>query len=164
MSDRSQLERELKQTRPFRSPYAEAAIGVIRTADVLRRRFDALFRPHGLTMQQYNVLRILRGARPESLPTMEIAERMIERTPGITRLVDRLEEKGLVRRGRSQEDRRRVLCSITEEGLDLLAELDEPVEEADEEALSMLAEEEVEALIGFLDRIREGHEREAPEA
>lgn len=157
MNEKSQLERELKQTRPFASPYHEGAMGLIRTADVLRRRFDALFEPCGLTMQQYNVLRILRGAG-EALPTMEIAERMIERTPGITRLVDRLEGKGLVRRTRSQEDRRRVLCSITDEGLELLADLDEPVDAADEEVLSMLTEDEVRELIDMLDRIRAVHE------
>lgn len=158
MSESSRLKRELKQTRPFRSPHQEAAIGLLRTADVLRRQFEELFRPHGITMQQYNVLRILRGARPEALRTMEIADRMIERTPGITRLVDRLEEKGLVRRTRSREDRRCVLCSVTDEGLELLEELDDPVDEADEEALAMLDEEEVERLIEYLDRIREGHE------
>lgn len=156
--ERSQLEEELKQTRPFRSPYQEAAIGVIRTADVLRRRLEELFRPYGITMQQYNVLRILRGAGPDSLQTMEIAERMIERTPGITRLVDRLVEKGLVRRGRSRQDRRCVLCSITDQGLELLAELDEPVEAVDEELVSMLDEQEVHSLIGMLDRIRVGNE------
>lgn len=159
MTETSQLKQDLKQTRPFRSPYQEAAVGVLHTADVLRRRFEELFEPYGLTMQQYNVLRILRGARPESLRTMEIAERMIERAPGITRLVDRLEEKGMVHRGRSRADRRCVLCKITEEGLELLAELDGPVEEADDEALAMLDEGEVETLIGLLDRIREGNSR-----
>ena len=158
MTEASRLREELKQTRPFRSPYHEAAIALLRTADVLRRRFEALFEPYGITTQQYNVLRILRGARPEPLPTMEIAERMIERTPGITRLVERLEEKGLVRRERSSEDRRCVLCAITEAGLDLLDELDDPVDLADREVVSMLDEEEAEELISYLGRIREGNE------
>lgn len=158
MTEASRLEQELKQTRPFRSPYHEAAMGLLRTADVLRRRFEALFEPYGITSQQYNVLRILRGARPDPLPTMEVAERMIERTPGITRLVDRLEEKGLVRRERSREDRRRVLCSITAEGLDLLEELDDPVDRADREVVQMLDEDEARRLVGYLDRIREGNE------
>lgn len=158
MGESSRLKRELRQTKPFRSSYQEAAMGLLRTADVLRRRFEALFEPYGITSQQYNVLRILRGSRPDPLPTMEIAERMIERTPGITRLVDRLEEKGFVRRQRSPDDRRRVLCSITSEGLDLLEELDDPVDEADEEVLSMLDEDEVEELVEMLDRIREAHE------
>lgn len=157
MNEASQLEKELKQTRPFRSPYQEATVGLLHTADVLRRRFEELFQAHGLTMQQYNVLRILRGARPESLPTMEIAERMIERTPGITRLVDRLEEKGLARRERSPEDRRCVLCTVTDAGLELLEELDDPVRGVDEQALSMLDRDEADSLIGMLDRVREGN-------
>lgn len=132
-------------------------MALLRTADVLRRRFESVFQPHGITSQQYNVLRILRGARPEALPTMEIADRMLERTPGITRLVDRLEEKGLVRRQRSQEDRRCVLCTVTEEGLELLAELEEPVDRADRDVVSMLDEDEVKELIGYLDRIRDGN-------
>lgn len=133
-------------------------MGLLRTADVLRRHFEAVYEPYGITGQQYNVLRILRGARPESLPTMEIAERMIERTPGITRLVDRLEEKGLVTRERCAEDRRCVLCTVTAAGLELLEELDEPVDEADDAALAMLSREEAERLIALLDRVREGRE------
>lgn len=157
---KNRLRRELKQQVPFRSRQHEAAIALLRTADVLRRRLEALFEPHGITGQQYNVLRILRGARPDALPTMEIADRMIERTPGITRLVDRLEEKGLVRRQRSQEDRRCVLCTITGEGLELLAELDGPVDRLDRELVAMLDEDEAERLVGYLERIREGNEEE----
>ena len=155
---KNRLRRELKQGEPFRSPYHEAAIALLRTADVLRRRLEALFEPYGITMQQYNVLRILRGARPESLQTMEIAERMIERTPGITRLCDRLEEKGLLRRERSSEDRRCVLCTITVEGLELLEELDDPVDRLDLDLVDMLDVEEAERLVGYLDRIRAGQD------
>jgi len=141
-----------------RSARQEAAIGILRTADALRRHFDAVLEPRGITSQQYNVLRILRGAHPEALPTMEIAERMIERTPGITRLIDRLVEKGLVARERCHEDRRRVRCSVTERGLALLSLLDAPVDEADESALAMLDDREVDRLVAVLDRVREGHE------
>lgn len=154
MSETSQLREEIGQTRPFESLRQEATVGILRTADVVRRKLEGVFEPYGITGQQYNVLRILRGARPEALPTMEIAERMIEKTPGVTRLVDRLEEKGLARRERSSEDRRCVLCTVTEEGLDLLAELDEPVREADEAALAALEDDEVERLIELLDRVR----------
>lgn len=154
MSETSQLREEIGQTRPFESLRQEATVGILRTADQVRRKLAEVFEPYGITGQQYNVLRILRGARPEALPTMEIAERMIEKTPGVTRLVDRLEEKGLVRRERSSEDRRCVLCTVTGEGLDLLAELDEPVREADEEALAGLEDDEVERLIELLDRVR----------
>ena len=87
----SQLKREIRQNRPFRSRSQEASLGLFRTADLLRRRFHAVLEPKGITQQQYNVLRILRGAGDGGLPTLTIAERMVERTPGITRLLDRLE-------------------------------------------------------------------------
>lgn len=150
----SRLREEIRQTRPFRSRSQEAAIAVLRTADELRRHFSDVVEPHGVTLQQFNVLRILRGARGEPLPTLEIGERLIERTPGVTRLIDRLEEKGLVRRERSSEDRRRVDCSITEAGLALLADLDEVVNEADEVASEALEEGELGRLVELLDRLR----------
>jgi DNA-binding MarR family transcriptional regulator len=106
-------------------------IEIARAADGLKRRFAALLEPYGLTLQQFNVLRILRGARPDALPTMEIAERMLEQTPGITGLLDRLEAKGLIERQRQAEDRRCVKCTISDAGLRLLAELEEPIAEAD---------------------------------
>jgi DNA-binding MarR family transcriptional regulator len=148
------LQKALKQRRPFRSPEAEAAIGLLHAGDHIRRHVDALMEPFGVTGQQYNVLRILRGAHPESLPTLEIAERMIERAPGITRLLDRLERKGFVTRARCGEDRRCVRCSITDAGLELLARLDEPVEAADNEVLSMLSQEDLSELIRLLAIIR----------
>jgi DNA-binding MarR family transcriptional regulator len=115
-----------------------AVLGIIRAADVLRRRGAALFEPYGITLQQFNVLRILRGARPDGLCTLTIAERMIEQAPGITRLIDRLEAKQLVVRVRSAEDRRQVWCRITPAGLRLLARLDEPVAALDRQAVAGL--------------------------
>jgi MarR family transcriptional regulator, organic hydroperoxide resistance regulator len=99
------------------------------------------------------VLRILRGARPDKLPTMEIAARMIEQAPGITRLLDRLDEKGLVNRTRCTDDRRQVLCSITRAGLELLAGLDDPVHDSDEWVLSAVNETELAALVDMLRRV-----------
>src|SRR5438067_12213601 len=99
----------------------------MRTADVIRRFIGTVIEPHGITSQQYNVLRILRGAGLEGLPTLEIAERMIEQAPGITRLLDRLEAKKLVRRERPSDNRRQVLCYVTKAGLDLVRELDAPI-------------------------------------
>ena len=157
-SGTSRLGREIRQTRPFQSPAHEATIGLIRTADMLNRHFAALYEPHGLTGQQYNVLRILRGARPDALPTMEIAERMIQEAPGITRLLDRLEKKGWVSRERCREDRRQVLCTITVDGLELLDRLDEPVARTNERLLSMLSEPEIRRLIAIMDEIRTGLE------
>jgi MarR family transcriptional regulator, organic hydroperoxide resistance regulator len=105
-------------------------------------------------MQQYNVLRILRGVHPDSLPTLEIGERLIEKMPGVTRLLDRLEEKGLVRRERDMQDRRLVNCWITRDGLALLAALDQPVLEADELFMKRLSKKDVRTLIELLDRVR----------
>ncbi|HQR46952.1 MAG TPA: MarR family transcriptional regulator [Thermoanaerobaculia bacterium] len=150
------LATELKQTRPFRSRRQEGTLGLLRTADVVRRKISEVVEPHGLTLQQYNVLRILRGAGPDGLPTLEIASRMIEASPGITRLLDRLEEKRLVARVRCPKDRRRVLCTATPEALRLLASLDAPVHAADDGALRMLTDRQTEALIALLDAIRSG--------
>src|SRR5881275_3603411 len=104
--------KELKQTRPFVSPAQEATVALLRTADVVNRLVDLVIEREGITGQQYNVLRILRGAGEQGLPTLDIAERMIEETPGITRLIDRLEAKKLVTRERCNVDRRRVYCRI----------------------------------------------------
>ena len=152
---RGGLQAELKQTKPFRSSSQEAAVALLRTADVLRRRFEEVLAPTEITVQQYNVLRILRGAGEGGLPTLEIAERMIERAPGITRLVDRLESAGLVARERSAEDRRAVLCRATAKGLALLASLDDVVDEADDAALGMLTERERRELTRILGKVRE---------
>lgn len=120
---------------------------------MVRRRFEALMARHDLTLQQFNVLRILRGA-VEPLPTMEVANRMIEQEPGITRLIGRLESKGFVKRKRCGDDARRVLCEITESGLSVLAGLDDEVLEMDNEVLGDLSEDDLEQMISFLDRIR----------
>lgn len=150
----SSIGEEIRQTRPFRSRSQEAAVAILRTADLVRRHFSDVIEPHGITLQQYNVLRILRGADGEPLATLEIADRLIERTPGITRLLYRLEEKELVVRHRSEEDRRRVICRITPEGLELLSRLDDAVDEADEASMSALDEEEIETLLELLSEIR----------
>jgi DNA-binding MarR family transcriptional regulator len=152
----SPLQREIKQTRPFRSPGHEAVLSVGRTADVLRRRFAALLEPSGVTPQQYNVLRILRGAGTAGLPTLEIAERMIEQAPGITRLIDRLERRAWVRRERGTEDRRQVQCHVTAAGLKLLAHLDPIVDASEVATVAMLTAAEQRQLIALLDRVRGG--------
>ena len=141
----------------FRSREQQATLGLLRTADALKRHYAHVIEPHGITLQQYNVLRILRGAEPEGLPTLTVAERMIEQTPGVTRLVDRLESKKLVERVPCPKDRRRVFCRITPEGLALLKELDAPVNQADARAVSVLREDELGSLIEQLDRVRAAH-------
>lgn len=152
----SRLQIEIKQTRPFSSPTQEAAIALMRTADMVRRAVATLIEPHGITPQQYNVLRILRGAGDRGLPTLEIAERMIEQTPGITRLIDRLETKTLVIRERCATDRRQVFCRITTEGLAMLDRLDTPLQARERETLGALDENELAQLIALLERAREG--------
>ena len=153
----SRLQAEIRQKKAFHSAQQEGAIGIVRTADVLKRRFSRIIEPHGISGQQYNVLRILRGAHPERLPTLEIAERMIEEAPGITRLLDRLERKGLVRRERCDHDRRQVLCEITRKGLTLLEKLDPAVDRADDETLGPLSAADLQSLIRILDAVREHH-------
>jgi DNA-binding MarR family transcriptional regulator len=110
--------------------------------------------PSGITHQQYNVLRILRGSHPQPLPTLEIAERMIEQTPGITRLLDRLETKQLVARERGSDDRRCVYCRISERGLALVGALDEPVRAVGRAAFATLSRAAQRELIARLDEIR----------
>jgi DNA-binding MarR family transcriptional regulator len=131
---------------------------LLATADAVRTLFEKVCAPFDLTGQQYNVLRILRGAEPEGLPTLTIAERMIERAPGITRMLDRLESKGLVWREIRPNDRRCVYCRITGKGLNLLQLLDEPVEEANHTAFGGLHHTELEELIALLMKTRKAHE------
>jgi len=148
------LQREIKQTRPFHSLAQEATLGLLRTVDLVRRRMAALIEPSGVTIQQYNVLRILRGAGPEGLPTLEIATRMIEQAPGITRLLDRLEAKKLCHRERCPTDRRQVTCRIIPGGLALLARLDTVVQQADAQMVAPLTPAEQRQLVRLLDKIR----------
>ena len=154
MTRTTPLQREIRQRRPFPSVAQEGVVSVMRTADLLRRGMAALVEPHGITVQQFNVLRILRGGGPDGLPTLEVGARMVEETPGITRLLDRLESKGLVRRQRCPKDRRQHLCWITKEGLDLLASLDEPVVAHSRKMLRGLTPAEQSRLVRLLDRVR----------
>lgn len=154
------LQREIRQNRPFHSKGQEAFLSLLRTADMVKHRFHQLFEAAGITFQQYNVLRILRGAGSEGIATLEIGDRMIERTPGVTRLLDRLEAKDFVRRERCPQDRRKVLCHISPKGLEMLASLDAPVVEADEAVFRGMAEEDLDVLIGILGRLRDQFQTE----
>jgi MarR family transcriptional regulator, organic hydroperoxide resistance regulator len=153
----SRLQREIRQTKPFRSPSHEAVLALARTADIVRRSFNRLVETEGISEEQYNVLRILRGAGETGLPTLEIAARMVQQTPGITRLLDKLEKKRLVRRKRRLEDRRQVLCWITPDGLELLERLDEPADRSNIASMSALSAAEIRKLIELLDRVRAAH-------
>lgn len=153
---RSQIANEISQARSFASPQAEVLISLMRTMDVIRSRHPAAFAEAGLTPQQYNVLRILRGAGKGGLPTLEIVDRMVERTPGITRLIDRMLKKGLVERERSDDDRRVVFARLTRMGRSLVDSLDEPVAEAARHSLGKLRKKDFAPLLEMLDRIRAG--------
>ena len=150
----SSLLREIRQTKPFPSNREEAFVSILRTADMLRWRIAEVLEPEGITLAQFNVLRILRGARDTGLPTLEIGARLVEQAPGITRLIDRLELAGLVRRERPRKDRRQVLCHIEKKGLAILARLDTTVPQATEVLFAGLSTDEVDPLIRSLDAIR----------
>jgi MarR family transcriptional regulator, organic hydroperoxide resistance regulator len=153
---RSRLVEELQQTRPFPSVAQEALVGIARTASVVDRATARLLGPYGLSTAQYNVLRILRGAGSDGLATLAIRDRMIDPAAAITRLVDKLEESGHISRERLTEDRRSIRCRITPRGLAVLAELDPQLVGVDEQIAAVLTPDEVQALIGLLDRIRCG--------
>src|SRR5215217_7661869 len=123
------LKDEIKKKKPFESPAEEAYLNLLRTTTVLAADFERLFKDAGLSEPQYNVLRILRGAGDDGLPSTEIAGRMITRVPDITRLADRLESAGLVERSRTPEDRRVVIVKATKKALEVLAVLDRPLVE-----------------------------------
>ena len=151
------IEEEIGQHRPFHSVHAATAVSIMRTAALIDRHYSQVLARVDLTPQQYNVLRILRGAGSDGMPTLEIRNRMIHEAPGITRLIDRLEEAGLVRRERTRSDRRQVLCYISERGLTTLADLDEAMKTADLSAVGGLTEDELRELLHLLSRIRATH-------
>jgi DNA-binding MarR family transcriptional regulator len=153
----SLLEVELRQTRPFRSRVEEGVVGLFRTAEVVRRALALVIGAQGITLQQYNVLRILRGAGSAGIPTLDIGERMIEQAPGVTRLLDRLEAKGLVRRARCPSDRRQVLCWIEPAGTRVLKELERPMRDAARRRLAGLDARGLDSLITLMEAVRTEH-------
>src|SRR5262245_37859755 len=150
----SGIQHEIVQKRPFHSVRAEVAVSILRTAALIERHYAQVVAQSGITVQQYNVLRILRGAGDEGLPTLVIRDGMIHEAPGITRLIDKLETAGLARRERSSPDRRQVLCYITEAGLTVLENLDVAMKEADEAAVGALSETDQRQLLRLLEAVR----------
>jgi DNA-binding MarR family transcriptional regulator len=144
--------------RRFDSLEQEAYLNLWRTYDRLRLLEDRLFGPHGLTAQQYNALRLLRGAHPEPIATLALASRLVSRAPDITRLLDKLAERGLIARDRRESNRRTVLVSITDVGLTLLDDLDAEVRKCNECQLGHLGPDELNELIRLLRRARVPHE------
>jgi len=131
----------------------EAMLNLLLAADHVRQRFERICAPHGITQPQYNVLRILRGAHPDGHPRCEIIRRLIEHSPDVTRLVDRLERMGLVERTRGAEDRRLSLTRITQGGLDLLTKMEADVAANEAWFASLLPCGESEALSQLCERI-----------
>src|SRR5687767_15720741 len=118
------LREDLRQRKPFTSLEQEAQLNVVRTASLLVDSFEQMLRPYAITATQYNVLRILRGAEPDGLCRNELRDRMLTRMPDVTRLLDRMEDAGLVERARDTKDRRLVTTRITKKATQLLATLD----------------------------------------
>ena len=135
------LSRRLKQAR-FGNPQQEALLSIAVAAGTIQDVVDAVCERHGLTRSQYNVLRILRGVHPEGHPRCEIAQRMIERAPDVTRLVDRLQAQGFVRRNRGGRDHRQAITRITPKGLKLLESIHPEIEESGRSLLGKLSDKE----------------------
>ncbi len=149
------IQAEIKQTKPFSSLEEEALIALQRTADQLQWQLAEMLKPYGISPTQYNALRILRGAGAHGRACSEIGERMINRDPDITRLLDRLERRGLVQRSREKQDRRVITTRITEAGLGLLKTLDRPLEQYNQGMLGHLRERDLKSLIHLLETARQ---------
>ncbi|HEX5438273.1 MAG TPA: MarR family winged helix-turn-helix transcriptional regulator [Gemmatimonadaceae bacterium] len=145
---------EIKQAKPFTSLHAEAELNIIRTSAELTDSLERLLAPFGLSGTQYNALRILRGAEPTGLCRNELRDRMLTRMPDVTRLLDRMEAAGLVRRARDAEDRRLVTARITEQGCCLLDKLHDVMEREHYRRLGHLSDEQLRMLSGLLTLVR----------
>lgn len=150
----SQLQDELKQSKPFESLEQEAGLSIKRTAAEMDYRISEVLKPYGITATQYNALRILRGAGREGLCRNEVRDRLIARVPDATRLLDRMEEMGLVARAREGDDRRYVTARITKTGLELLDELHDRMVVLAQEQLGHIGPEKLRMLIDLLGEVR----------
>lgn len=142
----------------FDSLPQEVYLSLWRTYDRLRALEDELFAWYDLTAQQYNVLRLLKAARPEALPTLSLADRLVSRAPDITRMIDRLEKRGLVTRERPPGDRRVVHVRITSAGLKLVTEIAGPLADCHARQLGHLSEADLKRLAALLREARAPHE------
>jgi DNA-binding MarR family transcriptional regulator len=146
---------ERVQTKPISSLAEKAFVAVLRTADQLQWRAAETFKRYGLSPTQYNALHILRGAGPVGLPCTEVGKRMINRDPDITRLLNRLERRGMIQRSREAKDRRVITARITSAGLTLLKTMNREVEQFHRSLLGPLGEQRLQALIRLLEEARE---------
>jgi DNA-binding MarR family transcriptional regulator len=147
--------KELQQSKPFRHVEEEVFLNLQRTADALMQEITDILKPFGLSPTQYNVMRILRGAGESGITCKEIGARMITRDPDVTRLLDRLERRHLVTRNRAKEDRRFVSIHITNEGLSLLKELDDPIAQRQLDLMGHMDKQQLYRMVELLETIRE---------
>ena len=150
----SALQAELKQTRPFKTNEEEASLSIARTAAILDHSTSQALRPHGVTPTQYNVLRILRGAGAAGLCRQAVGERLVRQVPDVTRLLDRLEDGGLIERTRGGADRRYVATCITHRGLELLAAIDKEISAIHHAQLGHVDRKSLRLLIDVLAKVR----------
>ena len=149
------LRDELKKRGPFASLEQEATLAIMRTSDLLENRLARLLRDHGLTLSQYNVLRILRG-EGAPLPCLEVANRMIQVAPAITRVVDQLLASGMITKSQAEHDRRVYMVELTAAAKKLLKKLDQPVLDMHASLLSNVKQADMKALVKILESVREG--------
>ena len=149
------LRDELRQQKPFTSLHQEAFLSLGRTEAVLTGALERMLEPHGITLTQYNILRILRGAGPDGLCRNEIRDRLVARTPDVTRLLDRMEQAGLVSRVRGEEDRRLVHTRLTKKARALVDDLDKPVAAEHRRQLGHMSADQLRALIDLLELARQ---------
>jgi DNA-binding MarR family transcriptional regulator len=150
------LQQDLKQKKPFRSLQQEAYLSVVRTATSLTDAMEDLVKARGISATQYNVLRILRGSGAEGLCRNELRDRMLTRMPDMTRLLDRMEDAGLVVRAREGDDRRLVMTRITEKARRLLDDLDAPVMALHRKQMAGLTDAQLRSLSDLLTLVRDG--------
>jgi len=147
------IEDEIKQTK-FRDIYQKVAVGILFTSNWLMGRQQDFFKPFGITTQQFNILRILRGQHPNAISGVEIKSRMLDRNSDISRLLDRLLKKDLISKSQSENDKRAANVSITQKGLDLLHTIDDKFVEAERGHFKGLSEAEANQLSQLLDKAR----------
>ncbi len=148
------MNRQRERRQKLDDPTAhDTAVALLRAADFVRKSAARVVEPHGVTLQQYNVLQILKGAGQDGLPTLEVAARLIEETPGVTRLMDRLEAKAFIRRQRCPQDRRQHLCWLTGEGTELLGRLTPAIAAALEQTLSVFDSRKRQQLTALLESV-----------
>src|SRR5688500_7763495 len=150
----TELRDDIKQTRPFKSLHEETDLNIVRTAYVLIDAFESAIKSYGITSTQYNVLRILRGAGDDGLSRNEVRDRLLNRMPDATRLLDRMEKSGLISRSREAEDRRLVTTRLTKKGKQLVDQLDPLVARQHKSRLRHMSEKQLTTLNTLLTQVR----------